>query len=221
MIRIWNYATDRYGYAQCIPRRIRRQRSPEKIVKAWSLNDLSALLSASREMPGTLRCGIPANVFMTAWIWVGYETGIRPGDLRELRWENVDLANRTILIVQHKTRKVHAASFGEDAAAWLQRLQAFGNELVFPLCKWGVRRWEGFLYARAARFGFSRLKGQGIGTLRKSHATQIYLLHGLAAAADSLGHRGSTRTAGAHYVDSRQQRGLVPPRPRLVDCAAG
>ncbi len=215
IIRLWRYCHDTLEVApDCPTRRIRRPKVDKAVVRAWTLPELDQLLSSAEDLPGQLKCGVPARVFMTAWLWLGYETGLRPSDLRELTWRAVDFEQRTVAFVQHKTGGAHTAMF-DQALPSLQELQLFGFDRVFPLCKWGVGRWESILYARAAKlFGFTRLKGMGIGTLRKTHATEIYRQHGIAASAESLGHRSGSRTAMDHYVDARAIRRPLPPSPR-------
>jgi len=219
IIRMWNYASDRYDYPVCIPRRIRAPRKDTVIVRAWPLPSLAQLMAAAETLPGTLRCGIPARVFMATWVWVGYETGFRPGDMRELKWADIDMAAKRITIAQHKTKKVHTAVFGDVSLEWLKKMQEYGQEDVFPLHKTGVTRWEGFLYARAEKLGFNRQKGQGIGTLRKCHATQVDAERGIAAAAESLGHVSGVTVARNHYVDAREKTGSLPRSPGIADSA--
>jgi integrase len=85
---------------------------------------------------------------------------------------------------------------------------------VFPLSKSGVRRIELILFETAAKLGFRRMRGQGLGCLRKSHATQVYTAEGESAAAESLGHVSGTRTVRRHYIDSRSiKSGRLPPEP--------
>jgi integrase len=215
IVRLWRFCHDTLKVApDCPVRRIRRPRVEKPIVRAWTLVELNKLIKAAKDMPGTLRCGVPAKAFMSAWLWTGYDTGMRPSDLRQLRWEHVYIDESLITFVQHKTGGGHNCRFGKDTKRWLKALKKFNFERVFPLCKWGVGRWESILYARAARlYEFDRVKGMGIGTLRKSHATEIYRQHGIAAAAESLGHRSGIKTAMDHYVDARAIRRPIPTSP--------
>lgn len=214
IIRLWNFASDRYDHPPCIPRRLRTPKKDPVIVRAWSLPELQILMEAAETLPGRLKCGIPARIFMLAWIWVGYETGFRPSDLRLLKWDLIDFDRKTITIIQHKTGRIHTSIFGPKSEELLKKLQEFNKDRVFPLAKWGVVRWERFLFIRASHAGFRRYKGQGIGTLRKCHATEVFHVSGIAAAAESLGHVSGITTARNHYVDSRYQRGYLPPDPR-------
>lgn len=90
LLRVWNYAHATLGVVGACPiARIRRPKAPTPIVKAWTLSDFAILLEAAAGLSGYLRCGIPASDFLTAWLWVGYETGLRPGDMRLMTWDSV------------------------------------------------------------------------------------------------------------------------------------
>ena len=212
LTRVWNLAVER-GFAQPYdPRRLRSPKIQRKPVRAWSLSQIKMLTDAAAMLPGTLQCGIPMGALLRAWVRVGYDTGLRPIDLRLLEWSAVDLAAGTIDIVQHKTSRPHNAKLSPAAVAALDAISSPSRSHVFPLSKGGMRRLELKLFDLARRLGFRRNRGQGLGTLRKSHATQIYEKEGEYAAAESLGHVGGTRTVRANYIDSRSIRqGRLPP----------
>ena len=210
--RVWNLAVER-GFAQ--PYDHRRLRSPKiqrKPVRAWSLSQIKILTDAAAMLPGMLRCGIPIGDLLRAWVRVGYDTGLRPIDLRMLEWSAIDLAAGRLGIVQHKTGRPHNARLSPTSIAALDAISSPSRSHVFPLSKGGMRRLELKLFDLARRLGFRRNRGQGLGTLRKTHATQIYEQEGEYAAAESLGHVGGTRTVRANYIDSRSIRqGRLPP----------
>lgn len=209
---IWNYAASLNMIAAYDPRRLRTPKREINPVEAWSTDSIAILVHSARKLCGVLRSGIPASDFMAAWILLAYDTGLRPGDIRRLRWSQVDFDKRRIVINQHKTGVPHSAPLSQQAIDALKRLREHQCEMVFPLGKYGVRRWEGKIYTLARCSGFMRRKRQGIGTLRKSHATEVYKSLGLAAAAESLGHVGGTRTVKRHYIDASQiHRGHLPP----------
>jgi len=211
LLRVWNYAGDVGLAKHPHARRLRMPRVPQRRVQAWSRSNIGALLAAASTLPGRLRNGISAADFLVAWILVGYDTGLRPGDLRLLDWPDVDLDSGTISLTQHKTGQLHGCRIGEAATAALLTLAGYALAPVFPLDKSGVYRWERILYQHAAGAGFRRRTRQGIGTLRKSHATEIYRLYGLSAASESLGHSGSTQTARNHYIASETHNSYLPP----------
>ena len=211
--RIWNYLVETEDLPSYDVRRLRRPKLSPRPVSAWSTAQFATLLKAASSMPGRLRCGVPVNDFLTAWLWIAFDTGIRPSDIRLLTWASVDFNASLITIVQHKTGNSHSGMLSPECLAAINKIN-LGHPHVFPLTKGGVRRLELNLYREAAKLGFSRLPGQGLGTLRKTHATEIYNSDGLNAAAESLGHVGGTRTARASYVDQRAvKQGRLPRRP--------
>jgi integrase len=214
IVRIWMFAHDPLGIApDCPTRRIRRPKRQQKAVRAWTLEQLDSLLSAAESLTDVLQCGIRASEYFRALVWFAYETGLRPSDLRLLRWSDLDLERRMVAVCQHKTSMPHVAIFGTQSAEALQTLAKYGQDLVFPLRKRATWVWEQKLFKAAQKFGFRRQKREGLGTLRKTHATEVYRTFGLAAASQSLGHHGDITTARRHYVDSSAQRGYLPPAP--------
>lgn len=200
---VWNYAAERGLTTSYETRRLRRVSVPHSIVSAWSVDQVEALFAAARDLPGRTVCGIPASVLMGAVCSLAYETGYRPGDWRTLQWEHIDFERRLVTFVQSKTGNPHTAAFSRVTAKCLKKLQAYGREAVVPVGRWSIRRWELQLFQLASdRYGFTRRRGQGLGTLRKSHATSVYLEHGELAAALSLGHVSGTLVARRHYIDS-------------------
>jgi len=200
---VWNYATERGLAASYESRRLRRVTVPQSIVEAWSVDQVEALFKAAKVLPGKTVCGIPASVLMSAVCSLAYETGYRPGDWRTMKWSHIDFDRRLVTFVQNKTGNPHTAAFSQVTAQCLQTLKSYGRDTVVPVGRWSIRRWELQLFELAAlQFGFQRRKGQALGTLRKSHATAVYLAHGELAAALSLGHVSGTLVARKHYIDT-------------------
>jgi integrase len=215
IVRLWNVAIDE-GLAEPFnPRKLRSPRIERRPVRSWSPSQVTMLLSAAERLEGRLQCGVNRSDFLAAWIRVGYDTGLRPSDLRLLRWSDVDLSEGTIVLTQHKTRRPHAAKLSKTSIKCLMRIEHPSRQLVFPMGKGGMRKLELLLFAIAHPLGFRRIRGQGLGTLRKCHATAIYERDGETAAAESLGHVGGTRTVRMHYIDARSiKAGRLPPEPK-------
>lgn len=211
---IWNYLASIGDIDPYAKQRIRKPKAVPQIVRSWEVDQLSALVAAAEKIPGVLRCGIPAADFLIAWLWVGFDTGLRPVDLRLLKWKNVHLKDACVTIVQNKTKQPHTAALSSEAISALTFIGDYHPQRVFPLSKGGVRRWELKLFELAKQLGFTRQQGEGLGRLRSMHATEIYKADGLSAAAESLGHIGGTRTVRAHYIDARAvHMGRLPRRP--------
>ena len=170
----WNYAVARDLCPAFNPRKLKRLKQEQRVVRSWSLSQIKILIDACAKVPGRLQCGVATGAFLAAWVRVGYDTGLRPSDLRLLRWADVDFHQGTITLTQHKTKRAHTARLSPAALALLAEIERPPREKVFPLSKSGVRRIELILFATAAKLGFRRMRGQGLGVLRKSHATQVY-----------------------------------------------
>ena len=214
---IWNHLAGQGQIPHYDSRRLRSPKQTPHPVRAWTLNQFAILLASVEKLPGTLRIGIPAKDLMRAWLWVGFDTAFRPSDLRRLEFCQVDLEAGLIIVTQHKTSQPHAARIGPESITALRLIASPDRNLVFPINKSGVRRWELALYRIAAELGFARFRGQGLGTLRKTHATEVFRDAGENAAAESLGHVGGVRTVRKSYIDSSVRRvGRLPRRPNSV-----
>ena len=213
ILMLWNYLASIGDIPPYAKQRIRRPKVVPHIVRSWDVEQLGELLAATERVHGSLRCGMPASEFLKAWLWVGFDTGLRPIDLRLLQWKHVDSERGCVTIVQNKTKQSHTAVISDDAIKSLRSIRTYDARRVFPLSKGGVRRWELRLFKVAESIGFMRNVGEGLGRLRSLHATEIYRSDGLSAAAESLGHVGGTRTVRAHYIDARAvHMGRLPNR---------
>ncbi|WP_145083144.1 tyrosine-type recombinase/integrase [Aureliella helgolandensis] len=205
---VWNWAAGCGLHRHYNPNRLRKIKLRKRAPVAWSVDDVRLLLCAAELVPGSLAIGVPASELLTAWIWIGYEAGIRPGDILRLEPAQV---GETITIVQHKTGRPHSFRLSPPALAAVQRLGSHGREKLFGLPKSTARRWELRLFEIAETIGFKRRRGQGLGTLRKAHGTEVARRGGLEAAAQSLGHISGTRIARDHYVQPDAIH--MPPLP--------
>ncbi|WP_168164449.1 tyrosine-type recombinase/integrase [Pirellula sp. SH-Sr6A] len=184
---------------------------------AWTPEEIVAVMRASKELSGSLHFGVAAGPFFYALIWVAYDTGLRPSDLFRLTWSQFDSYQKSILLVQNKTQKPHITFLREESIQALAAIKDPSRDRIFPLT-WGcARRWMEKIFKDAQRYGFKRVRGKNLGTLRKSNATQIYISHGESAAAESLGHTSGTRIVRKHYIDHRALRQYsVPSHPHDI-----
>jgi integrase len=215
LLILWNRLAERSVIAPYHRKTIRQIKRTQNPVVAWTLDEIHTLLKCCPKLEGYLRgTKLKASDFMYAWILFAFETGMRPGDVREITDDQIDFEERTVSIVQHKTRQPHVALLSQRTIDAIKKLSTTG--LIFPLGKTGVRKWERKLYLIAKKeFGFKIRARAGIGTLRKSHATEVFTEFGLDAAARSLGHIGGTGIARKHYVDSRAINVGTLPRIEL------
>ena len=79
---------------------------PERVVRAWLLSDLETLFSTLLELPGTI-CGAPASLWWSTLHLVLLFTGERISAVVSLRWDQVDLKARWMMLTaeQRKGKK--------------------------------------------------------------------------------------------------------------------
>lgn len=221
MCRIWNFLTQNYDKPAYEIQRLRRPKAEQRPVHAWTMAELSALINTADEIPGILKIGIKASDYLKAWLWTAFDTGLRPSDMFELRWDQINLEERKIPLTQHKTSKPHCTFLSDESVVCLKAIREPLRDLVFPLRWGGVRRYADKLFREAKSAGFVKRSGENLGTIRKTHATEMFLEHDAAAAAESLGHVSGSRIAKLHYIDSRAVRKYsIPRRPNAQRPAA-
>jgi integrase len=215
LCRLWNYLCEtRKDFPSYEIKRLRRPKAEERPVVAWHCDEVPILLKAASELRGQLKVGIPAAKYFQAWIWTEYDTGLRPSDMQRVEFLQYSPKERCIVLTQHKTRKPHVVFLGDETVAAIEEIREPMRERIFPLTWGGLRKWADKLYILAGHHGFQKNPGQNLGTLRKTHATTIYIEHGDAAAAESLGHVSGTRIVRKHYIDHRARRRYsIPSRP--------
>lgn len=194
---VWNWLARLDAVKHYNPNRLRRINAPTPPPRAWSVDNVRALLAGAADIKGTLKCGIKARDLLTAWVWIGYESGIRPSDMRELQAGQL---GDSITIMQHKTGKPHTFRLSQAAIDAVAPL--LDRPKVFGLPKSTIRLWEKRLFEAAELHGFVRSRGQALGTLRKTHATEVARREGVEAAARSLGHVSGTKIAIDSYVQA-------------------
>lgn len=214
---VWNWLAEQRLVEPYHPRRLRRIRVTTPAPMPWSMDQVRSLLKGADALKGRLLSGLAASDLMRAWVIVGYESALRPSDMRRLSPRSI-LGSR-IVVVQHKTGQPHSCTLSPTALESLQPLIAIGGETLFPSSKDTIRRWELLLFESAKEYGFTRQRRQGIGTLRKTNATEVCRRDGIDAAAKSLGHISGTMIARRHYV-APDAIAETPSPPALIHALA-
>lgn len=213
---LWNWLDEQRLVQPYQPKRLRRIPLNKVVPEAWTLENVRRLLAGAAGLSGRLRNGVAASDLMTAWILVGYESGLRPSDIRRLTRRS--LQGDRLTCVQNKTNVVHSCTLSAAAVAAVEKI-AVGDEL-FPASRNTIRRWEVRLFAWATQSdGFSRRRGQGLGTLRKTHGTEVCRVAGIEAAARSLGHVSGTQIAQSYYIAPDALPAPIAP-PGISDATA-
>lgn len=83
ILSLWRAATED-SLVNAGPNKIRPVKVPVVMPVAWWKPQIKSLLKAAEAAPGSFACGIKRSSYLTAWLLVGYYSGLRPGDLQEL-----------------------------------------------------------------------------------------------------------------------------------------
>lgn len=178
----------RLGVNGCIVERFRRVKTPTPLPVAWSLTEIKHLVETARRTPGHIR-DLEKASFLEAWFLTAYATGLRAGDLIDMRWDQ--LRGRRIYVRQQKTSTPHVAVFTDEALsacrALPKRQRIFGDFAALNT----IQQWVAECVERAGLSGSTK-------TLRKSCATYAKV-KGMSPKA-KLGHL-TDGLAERHYVD--------------------
>lgn len=207
--------------------KIRRQKEPDLIRLAYTLDELRQCLAAAPSyQPLTHRLygrgikgdtiprhrpdGIHWSIWWEAFVRVGYESGQYLSDLRLIPWKHVASDGR-VTFVRHKTGKRNSFQLSQGAIMAARGLQH--SELLLPwsfdMAAYFAREWRKF----AKHAGVRELEPKAI---RRSAITYTYIEHGEESARLLAGHDKFATTA-KHYIDwTIASRPTVKP-PALDD----
>uniref|UniRef100_UPI004048E4F1 site-specific integrase n=1 Tax=Polynucleobacter sp. TaxID=2029855 RepID=UPI004048E4F1 len=78
---------------------------------------------------------------LSSIIIIAVETGMRSAEILSMRWEDVDLINRRVLLRHTKNGESRVVPLTSRAKNELEKLTSrYESELVFPYCRWQIRR---------------------------------------------------------------------------------
>jgi len=209
---IWNWLAGQDLVSPYDPRRLRKIAIVVEPPRPFTLAQVRQLLNAANQIDHPCQHGT-ASEMLRALIWVAYESGLRCSDLRRLT--PADVQRDVITIVQHKTGKPHSFRLSPTARRALEPVLKAKNKTIFPASKFAIDRWGKRLFFQAQKIGFNRTPRQGLGSLRKTHATEVCRNHGLESAAHALGHVSGTTIARRFYVEPDAISAAPPPPPIL------
>lgn len=183
---------------------LRRVKNTLPIVRAWSHDEIRKLLAVAAEMPGNFR-QCPRRVLLPAWILVAYSSGLRLGDMLQIRHDQIR-GNRLAFVMQ-KTGRPHVVVLDENAMHAIASLPVVGPKIFGS----HVSRWR-IIPAIRETVKQAGLTGSGK-FLRRSSATYAEI-----AGISATGHLGHL-TAGLaqrHYVDPLLVAELKKPVPPIA-----
>lgn len=184
-------------------RRVKRE-PPSPI--AWSHGEIRELLEAAGSLAGGRKCR--HSVLMRAWLLVAYSTGLRLGNLLEIRHDQI--RGHRLLVRQVKTKEPHVCYLDDRALAAIAMLPRRGPRIFGDLiCR-------DKLLAQMRRLCAISQKSGSTKFLRRSGATYAEIAG--KDASRHLGHRSPSMKV--YYVDRMllaEERCEEPTAPPLAD----
>ena len=180
-------AAQKEGLNTCIQFPFRRVKQNRSVVRAWSLEEIRLLVETARKSTRQFR-DVSHAVFLEAWFLVGFSTGLRAGDLRALRRDQIR-GNR-ICVVQQKTQDPVTCFLNAESSEAIRRLPRKTRLFGDFACKKSIEHAVKACVLEAGLEGSTKW-------LRRSSATYAEIL-GISAQTQ-LGHR-TPGLAMRHYV---------------------
>lgn len=207
-VGIWKHACE----AELVtmpPMRIRKVKVPDKPPVCWDWPELLKLLDVARALTGVMNRDrrVSRADFWQAWLYVDYGTGLRLGDLRKLRFDNISSDGRTIT-VQSKTGDVVTGHIQPEGMAIVTRMRQRGRRLVFGdlVNHSNAQRYFRKLVAMAGLSGSTKW-------IRRTGATWLEV-ESPGSAQAYLGHR-TPGLAQRNYIDRRFVQRDKPRPPKI------
>jgi len=190
-------------------KKTRKVKVQKKLPQSWSQKDLAALLKAAEKFKRPMRYhpSVLWSDVLVAIVYVGYQTGLRLGDLLEFSLDQIDDSGVMVLI-QRKTGNVVRCQLDDDGRRAVDAIASPHRKRIFgSLAKRSTLQEKFSALCRAAGVSGS------IKRLRATGATWVEAVHP-GAAMRFLGH-ATPGLAYKHYVDPRFLIGEQPRPPRL------
>ena len=191
-----------------IVRPLRRVKRDPPSPIAWSHAEIRRLLTFAEKLTGGQKC--PHATLMRAWLLVGYSTGLRLGNLLEIRHDQI--RGHRLLVRQVKTREPHVCYLDDLALAAIAALPRRGPRIFGDLiCRDKLLAQMRRLCQLAQAQGSTKF-------LRRSGATYAEIAG--KDASRHLGHR--TSSTKVYYIDRlllAEERKDEPTAPPLADSA--
>jgi len=207
IVAVWRWAYEEGLIAH--PPKCPAIRVPREPVPAWSRSDLIRLVNRSAEATGKFSpSGCPRALWFEAFLRVGYETGLRRGDLFALRRTNI--RSGAVCVTAGKTRQVVVRPISEKTRDLLHRLGEISPD--GRLFGWAISTTQMHREFRKIRKAAGIADGS-IQWLRRSAATHLEArMPG--SATRFLGH-SNPLLAARFYIDFSQLTESVPVPPPL------
>lgn len=183
-------------------------RAPQRIPKAYRVQDVSAIIRAASTLPGTIS-GVPAGAWWACIVRLCWETAERIGAVLQLRWDDVDLDERFV-VFRGETRKGGVRDIrrdiSEELSGQMRTIRRRPQDLVFAWDRQYTSLW--LVLRRICTV--AGVTPRGFHGLRKAAASYVAAAGG--DATQLLDH-SNPKLAKDHYLDES----IVRPRSTAID----
>ena len=206
VLQLWEYAY-REGFTDKARRNVRRIKSTQKPVEAWTIDEVQRLLYVADRLPGEMKSGVRQSLYWGGLIRLAYDTAFRKGDSLRVRPEDIR-ENGVVKIVQQKTGYAAAAKLRDETRQIIAELPLTPGKPIFEWPydgRWFSSHFKKIVEAAGIREGTFKW-------LRRTSGTQVEKLSP-GEGTVQLGHK-PPGIAGQHYLDiSQLQDDRTQPPP--------
>lgn len=204
ILSLWNGAADCNLLPYPVMRRILLPKIPDLLVDCYTIGEARQLLAATSTLIGRYRWGVRKRDYWNAAIRLGWDTGLRRGDVIRFRMDSVR-PDGVVMVLQSKTQKIVPVKLRPST---VQALHAISGN--YPL-RWGT---DVTYFTRHFR-RLVKASGVGRGTfkwLRRASGSYVESLQP-GAGYKHLGHSGPG-VFNRHY-DAKLGGHTLPQPPEL------
>lgn len=213
LMSLWRAAADD-GFCPMPTRRVRSVRVPASDPVAWTHAEVCHLLAACSRLKRRHRCGLRRSVWWDLAIRVAWDTGLRWGDMVNLRVDQVS-QDGLVSVRQSKVRRSIVCQLTPSTmASAASSLQSCPRALLVP---WAGSH-ETFCRQLRHLVRLACIRDGSWKWIRRGSATDVELAERGAATAH-LGHAPGSRIAAANYLDPAIL-GVRQVRPRELQLPA-
>jgi integrase len=200
LLTLWQAAADAGLTGEPPRRKVMPIRVPDKLQRAWDVEQVRMLLAAAERLRRYYPHGIERRAYWRSYIMAAWDSGLRGCDMRLVPREAIGDDGRCVL-VQHKTGKIRKVHFRPETMAAINETFPPNRETVWPL--WGrLEQWRRDAKKLVILAG---LKGS-IGLLRHSSGTAVEVQ----CPGRGHEHLGNTRAVfEKHYLDKGKVADVV------------
>lgn len=206
LLAVWQALADDGICDEPSRRRIPRRKQSKRVPRAWTLDELAALLHHLATLDYQI-CDIPAGDYWVSIVLSVFATGCRISALRTARTEDCQLTEGAawirIAAEVQKTDEERVYPLTPEAAHAVGKHYSESRELIWPWPHSNGYFWDKFRsHVTAAGLKRTSPSMDLFHKLRRSHVSYLAACAGLDAARRSAGHTDARLTL-ASYIDPR------------------